>query len=252
MYQIDVVTIFPQMFRDFNDYGVIGRAITSGLIDFRTWDPRDLTKDKYKKVDDRPYGGGPGMVMMYEPLRSAIIKAKSKQKNAKVIYMSPQGRKLEQQVVCDLASRDGIILVAGRYEGIDERIVENEIDEELSIGDYVISGGELAAMVVVDSVCRRLPEVLGNKCSVHEDSFVEGLLDFPHYTRPEQINGFKVPNVLLEGHHEQIRRWRLKKALGKTWLFRPDLIKSIVLDGEQELLLEEFINELKLKPKQTD
>ena len=187
--------------------------------------------------------GGPGMVMMYEPVSSAIAKAKQAQPESKVIYLSPQGKRLDQDGVRELSERSGMILVSGRYEGIDERLIESEVDEEWSIGDYVLSGGELAAMVLIDSVCRTLPGVLGHEDSANEDSFVDGLLDYPHYTRPEQVNGHQVPEVLLSGNHEHIRRWRLKQALGKTWQVRPDLIESIELDEEQKGLLHEFITE---------
>lgn len=243
MYQLDVITLFPEMFTSVFDHGVIGRAATEKLLEFRSWNPRDFTQDKHKTVDDRPYGGGPGMVMMYEPICSAVARAREKQPESKVIYLSPQGRRLDQTGVCELAGRTGMILISGRYEGIDERIIESEVDEEWSIGDYVLSGGELAAMVMIDSVCRTLPGVLGHEESANEDSFVDGLLDYPHYTRPEQIDGQQVPDVLLSGNHEQIRRWRLKQSLGKTWLVRPDLIESIELDNEQKGLLQEFITE---------
>lgn len=216
MYQLDVITLFPEMLTPVLEHGVIGRAVTDKLLEFRAWNPRDFSHDKHKTVDDRSYGGGPGMVMMYEPLSSAIAKARQAQPATKVIYLSPQGRRLDQAGVTELAGRDGMILISGRYEGIDERIIESEIDEEWSIGDYVLSGGELAAMVFIDSVCRTLPGVLGHEDSANEDSFVDGLLDYPHYTRPEQINGYQVPDVLLSGNHEKIRRWRLKQALGKT------------------------------------
>jgi tRNA (guanine37-N1)-methyltransferase len=243
MYQLDVITLFPEMLTPVLEHGVIGRAVTDELLEFRAWNPRDFTEDKHKTVDDRPYGGGPGMVMMYEPVCSAIAKARQAQPSTKVIYLSPQGRRLDQSGVHELAERTGMILVSGRYEGIDERLIESEIDEEWSIGDYVLSGGELAAMVLIDSVCRTLPGVLGHEDSANEDSFVDGLLDYPHYTRPEQINGYQVPDVLLSGNHKQIRRWRLKQALGKTWQVRPDLIESIELDDEQKGLLQEFIAE---------
>ncbi len=243
MYQLDVITLFPEMFPPVLEHGVIGRAVADSLLEFRAWNPRDFTEDKHKTVDDRPYGGGPGMVMMYEPVCSAISKARQAQPGTRVIYLSPQGKRLDQAGVHELAGRSGMILVSGRYEGIDERIIESEIDEEWSIGDYVLSGGELAAMVLIDSVCRTLPGVLGHEDSANEDSFVDGLLDYPHYTRPEQINDYQVPDVLLSGNHEQIRCWRLKQALGKTWQVRPDLIESIELDDEQKGLLQEFIAE---------
>ena len=234
MYQIDVITLFPGMFTSVLEHGVVGRAVSDGLIEFRSWNPRDFTQDKHRTVDDRPYGGGPGMVMMYEPVCSAITRAREAQPDSKVIYLSPQGRRLDQDGVHDLAQRSGLILVSGRYEGIDERIVEAEVDEEWSIGDYVLSGGELAAMVMIDTVCRTLPGVLGHEDSANEDSFVDGLLDYPHYTRPEQVDGYKVPEVLLGGNHEEIRRWRLKQALGKTWQVRPDLIEAVELNKSRK------------------
>lgn len=243
MYRLDVITLFPEMFSSVLAHGVIGRAITDERIGFRSWNPRDYTEDKHKTVDDRSYGGGPGMVMMYEPLCAAIAEAKQAQPESKVIYLSPQGRRLDQKGVKELSERSGMILVSGRYEGIDERLIDTEIDEEWSIGDYVLSGGELAALVMIDSVCRTLPGVLGHEDSANEDSFVDGLLDYPHYTRPEEVNGYSVPDVLLSGNHENIRRWRLKQALGKTWKSRPDLIESIELDNEQKELLQEFISE---------
>ena len=243
MYQLDVITLFPEMFSAVTKHGVISRAVNEGLIGFRSWNPRDYTQDKHKTVDDRSYGGGPGMVMMYEPVCSAIAKAKQAQPDSKVIYLSPQGRRLDQAGVKELSERSGMILVSGRYEGIDQRIIDAEVDEEWSIGDYVLSGGELAAMVMIDSVCRTLPGVLGHEDSANEDSFVDGLLDYPHYTRPENIDGRAVPEVLLSGNHESIRQWRLKQALGKTWQCRPDLIESVEINDEQRRLLQEFITE---------
>lgn len=243
MYQLDVITLFPAMFSPIFEQGVIGRALENKLLQFRAWNPRDFTQDKHKTVDDRSYGGGPGMVMMYQPLSSAIAEARKLQPGVKVIHLSPQGRPLTHDGVKELASRGGMILVSGRYEGIDERLNEHEIDEEWSIGDYVLSGGELAAMVLIDSVCRTLPGVLGHDESANQDSFVDGLLDYPHYTRPEKVNGYDVPEVLLSGNHEEIRRWRLKQSLGKTWRMRPDLIESLELDEEQKRLLQEFITE---------
>ncbi|MBL1140738.1 MAG: tRNA (guanosine(37)-N1)-methyltransferase TrmD [Proteobacteria bacterium] len=243
MYRLDVITLFPEMFASVLEHGVISRAVSDELIAFRSWNPRDYTTDKHKTIDDRSYGGGPGMVMMYEPVCAAIAKAKQAQPDARVIYLSPQGRRLDQKGVTELSRRSGMILVSGRYEGIDERIIDTAIDEEWSIGDYVLSGGELAAMVLIDSVCRTLPGVLGHENSANEDSFVDGLLDYPHYTRPEQVDGHAVPDILLSGDHEKIRRWRLKQALGKTWKSRPDLIESIELDEEQKRLLQEYITE---------
>ena len=227
MYQLDVITLFPEIFSSALEKGVVGRPLKNGLVDFRSWNPRDFTKDKHKTVDERPYGGGPGRVLMYDPVCLAIKKARIEQPNTKVIYLSPQGRKLKQTGVVELSKRQGMILVCGRYEGIDERIIKHEVDEEWSIGDYVLSGGEFAALVLIDGVCRILPGVLGGKNSANEDSFVDGLLDYPHYTRPEDINGFTVPGVLQSGNHDEIRRWRLKQALGKTWRVRTDLIETI-------------------------
>ncbi len=243
MFHLDVVTLFPEIFDSTLNKGVIGRAIKNDLIKIKWWNPRDFTKDKHKTVDDRPYGGGPGMVLMYEPVCAAIHKAKEKQKSSKVIYLSPQGKKLNQTAIIDFSKLEGMILVCGRYEGIDERIIGYEIDEEWSIGDYVLSGGEFAALVLIDSVCRLLPGVLGDENSANEDSFVDGLLDYPHYTRPEAIDGRLVPDVLQSGNHEEIRLWRLKQSLGKTWRARPDLIESIELNDEQKMLLEEYIEE---------
>ncbi|WP_425451592.1 tRNA (guanosine(37)-N1)-methyltransferase TrmD [Marinospirillum perlucidum] len=239
-----VVSLFPQMFTAITDQGVTSRAIKQGLLEVDFWNPRDFTHDRHRTVDDRPYGGGPGMLMKVEPLRAAIQAAKQAAgPEAKVIYLSPQGRKLDQAGVVELASRQKHILVAGRYEGIDERLMASEIDEEWSVGDYVLSGGELAAMVLMDSVSRLVPGVLGHEASADEDSFAEGLLDCPHYTRPEVIDGHGVPEVLLSGNHEAIRRWRLKQALGRTWLRRPDLLADRQLDKEQQELLAEFIRE---------
>lgn len=245
-----VVSLFPQMFSAITQEGVVARAVTKGLVDFEFWNPRDFATDKHKTVDDRPYGGGPGMLMKVEPLQHAIQAAKAVAgANTKTIYLSPQGRKLNQQGVEELAaSNKKLILVAGRYEGIDERLIASEIDEEWSIGDYVLSGGELAAMTLIDAVARLVPGVLGHEDSAQEDSFAQGLLDCPHYTRPEEINGQKVPEVLLSGNHAAIRRWRLKQALGRTWLRRPDLLEQRQLNSEQQELLTEFIREYEAPP----
>jgi len=242
--RIDVISLFPPMFEAVTGYGITGRAVKNGLLTVRVWNPRDFTEDKYRTVDDRPYGGGPGMVMMAEPLARAITAARREQAGgAKVIYLSPQGRRLDHAGVLELSRREGMILLAGRYEGIDERLLETEADEEWSIGDYVLSGGELAAMAVIDAVTRQLPGALGDEDSAQQDSFVEGLLDCGHYTRPEIYNGRRVPEVLLSGDHEKIRRWRLKQALGRTWLRRPDLLGRLQLGKEQKQLLEEFQRE---------
>jgi tRNA (guanine37-N1)-methyltransferase len=242
--RVGVVSLFPQMFDAITQYGVTGRAVTQGKLNLDYWDPRDFTQDKHRTVDDRPYGGGPGMVMKVEPLRDAIQAAKNKLgDDAKVAYLSPQGKLLEQTSLKELATRQNIILVAGRYEGIDERLIEQEIDEEWSIGDYVLSGGELAAMVLIDGVARLLPGVLGDDESAQQDSFMAGLLDHPHYTRPEQLDDQLVPEVLLGGDHEAIRKWRLKQSLGRTWLRRSDLLEMETLTDEQKALLEQFIAE---------
>ena len=241
--RIDVVTLFPDLFEIATRYGVTGKAVQRGVVELGLWNPRDYTFDRHRSVDDRPYGGGPGMVMMVQPLRDAIRAARSAVPNSKVIYLSPQGRRLDQAAVREMAGREGMILVAGRYEGIDQRLIDSEIDEEWSIGDYVLSGGELAAMVVMDAVTRLLPGVLGHDQSAEQDSFTAGLLDHPHYTRPEEIDGMRVPEVLLGGDHAVIARWRLKQALGRTWLQRPDLLEQMSLSEQQRQLLEEFKSE---------
>lgn len=242
--QIDVISIFPSMIESIASYGVTGRAIQNGVVQLRVWNPRDFTEDRHRSVDDRPYGGGPGMVMRPEPLARAIAQARAGQAaGVRVSYLSPQGRRLDHAAVAELATRPGMILLAGRYEGIDERLIEGAVDEEWSIGDYVLSGGELPALVVIDAVVRQLPGVLGDEQSASEDSFVNGLLDCPHYTRPEVYAGRPVPEVLLSGNHEQIRRWRLKQMLGRTWLRRPELLAKLELTDEQRKLLEEFKRE---------
>ncbi|MEH6823385.1 MAG: tRNA (guanosine(37)-N1)-methyltransferase TrmD [Motiliproteus sp.] len=241
---VGVVTLFPEMFQAITEYGVTGRAVKNGLISLECWNPRDFTQDKHRTVDDRPYGGGPGMLMKVQPLRDAIQAAKAAAGDqARVIYLSPQGRKLDQAGVRELAARDRLVLVAGRYEGIDERLLETEIDEEWSLGDFVVSGGELPAMTLIDAVSRLVPGVLGHEDSAAEDSFEDGLLDCPHYTRPELVNEQEVPKVLLSGNHKEIRRWRLKQQLGRTWQRRPDLLDGQQLNIEQQRLLEEFIRE---------
>lgn len=242
--RIDVISLFPPMFEAVSGHGITGRAVKNGLLTLRVWNPRDYTEDKHRSVDDRPYGGGPGMVMMNEPLTRAIRAARGEQtKTAKVIYLSPQGQRLDHAAVLEMSKREGMILLAGRYEGIDERLIETEVDEEWSLGDYVLSGGELAAMVLIDAVTRQLPGALGDEDSAQQDSFVEVLLDCEHYTRPEEYAGRKVPEVLLSGDHEKIRRWRLKRSLGRTWLRRPDLLERLTLNSEQKQLLDEFKQE---------
>jgi tRNA (guanine37-N1)-methyltransferase len=241
--RIDVVSIFPPMFEAITGDGVTGRAMREGILALRVWNPRDYAQGNYRSVDDRPYGGGPGMVMRAEPLAHAIGAARAAQPQARVIYLSPQGRKLDHAGVVELAARPGMILLCGRYEGVDERLLEDEVDEEWSLGDYVLSGGELAAMVLIDAVARQLPGTLGDQDSAEQESFVAGLLDCPHYTRPEEYAGRRVPEVLLSGDHEQIRRWRLKQSLGRTWLRRPELLAQRELTAEQRQLLEEFQRE---------
>lgn len=241
---IGVITLFPEMFHAVTDFGVTGRAVKNGLLTIRSWSPRDFTHDRHRTVDDRPYGGGPGMLMMVQPLRDAIHAARAAAgENVRVIYLSPQGRKLTQQGVCELAATEKLILVCGRYEGIDERIIKTEVDEEWSIGDYVLSGGEIPAMALIDSVSRMIPGVLGKQASAEEDSFSDGLLDCPHYTRPEVLESMEVPPVLLSGNHAEIRRWRLKQSLGRTWLRRPELLENLALTEEQATLLREFQKE---------
>src|SRR6185436_978227 len=243
--RIDVVSIFPPMFEAITGDGITGRAIREGILTLRVWNPREFAENSYRRVDERPYGGGPGMVMQPEPLTRTLKAARAANPQAKVIYLSPQGRKLDHAGVVDLAQRPGMILLCGRYEGVDERLLEAEVDEEWSIGDYVLSGGELAAMVLIDAAARQLPGVLGDENSAEQDSFVVGLLDCPHYTRPEEYAGRKVPEVLLSGDHEKIRRWRLKQQLGRTWLRRPDLLAKRELTAEEKRLLEEFQQEQK-------
>ena len=241
---IGVISLFPEMFRAITEHGVTGRAVKSGLLQIECWNPRDFTHDKHRTVDDRPYGGGPGMLMMVQPLRDAIHAAKQAAGDgAKVIYLSPQGRKLTQAGVTELATNQKLILVAGRYEGIDERVIQTEVDEEWSIGDYVLSGGELPAMTLIDAVSRLVPGVLGDQASAEQDSFTDGLLDHPHYTRPELLDGMAVPEALTSGNHEVIRRWRLKQSLGRTWQRRPELINNLALTDEQESLLAEYVRE---------
>lgn len=237
------VSLFPQMFNALSNEGVVGRAVKEGLIKFNFFNPRDFTYDKHKTVDDRPYGGGPGMLMKVQPLEDALAAAKQANPKAKVIYLSPQGRQLNQQGVEYLAELEEIIFIAGRYEGIDERLVASQVDEEWSIGDYVLSGGELAAMVVTDALARLVPGVLGHSASAEEDSFADGLLDCPHYTRPEVINARQVPEVLLSGNHAAIKTWRLKQALGRTWQRRPDLLAKRQLSNTEKDLLNQFIQE---------
>lgn len=239
--RFSVVTLFPEMFDNFFSQGVIGRAVKNGLIDVAMYNPRDYTHDKHRTVDDRPYGGGPGMLMMVQPLADAIASAKAaSSENVMVVYLSPQGRKLDFEGVQALSQYTDIVLVAGRYEGIDERVIEDFIDQEWSIGDYVLSGGELPAMVLMDAVSRLIPDVLGHNQSAVEDSFTSGLLDCPHYTRPETFQDKQVPAVLLSGDHEKIRQWRLQASLKRTQDRRPDLLNNLALTEEQQAILQKL------------
>jgi tRNA (guanine37-N1)-methyltransferase len=240
--RFDVVTLFPEMFVAVAGSGITGRALEAGLWSLTTWNPRDFATDNYRTVDDRPYGGGPGMVMLAEPLERTLNTVKTAG-GGRVIYLSPQGRKLDHPRVMELVQERAVTLLCGRYEGVDERLLRRRVDEEISIGDFVLSGGELAAMALMDAVVRQLPGAVGEPASVIEESFADGLLDCPQYTRPEMYLGEKVPEVLLSGHHENIRRWRLKQALGRTWLRRPDLLAVRRLNDEESRLLEEFRQE---------
>lgn len=240
--QVQVVTIFPEMVHNIADFGVIGRAVDRGLVSLECRNPRDFTADSHRTIDDRPYGGGPGMVMKYAPLDAALRAAKAEQPaESPVVCLSPQGVVFNQAIAQRYARLPGIILLAGRYEGIDERLIEAHVDEELSLGDFVLSGGEVAAMAVIDAVVRLLPGVLGDEESAEQDSFMHGLLDHPHYTRPEEIAGRQVPEVLLSGDHARIAKWRYQQALGRSYCRRPDLLEKMDLDDEQQRLLDEFL-----------
>ncbi len=242
--QIHVVTLFPDFVEQVTNYGVVGRAMAQGLTDLRCWNPRDYAQDRHRTVDDRPYGGGPGMVMQTAPTQAAIADARqAAPQGSKVVYLSPQGEPLRQPLVEKLAALPGLVLLSGRYEGVDERLIEAEVDMEVSLGDYVLSGGELAVMVLMDAVLRLQPGVLGAVESAEQDSFSQGLLDCPHYTRPEQSALGEVPEVLLSGNHAAIRRWRLQQALGRTWLRRPELLEGLALNDEQNALLKTMIEE---------
>jgi len=257
--RFSVISLFPEMFDAVENYGVVGRAIKRKMVELVRFNPRDFTKDKHRSVDDRPYGGGPGMLMMIEPLEKAIQSAKNEtaetgvdsqqrtnsnnKESAMVIYLSPQGQKLDQALARELSLKPHLILVAGRYEGVDQRLIDKAIDLEVSIGDFVLSGGELAAMTLIDTITRLKPEVLGHQESAIEDSFEDGLLDHPHYTRPESYQGQDVPSVLLSGDHQAIAQWRLQQRLGRTWLKRPDLLAKKELSDHENGLLDEFKNE---------
>lgn len=242
--QIVVVSIFPELVGQVGEYGVVGRAVERQLLSLRCENPRDFAEDAHRTVDDRPYGGGPGMVLKFEPTARAIRQAKDGlPAGSPVVCLSPQGKVFDQHAARRLAGLQGFILLAGRYEGIDERLIESEVDEELSLGDFVLSGGEIAAMAVIDAVVRLLPGVLGDDESAVQDSFMDGLLDHPHYTRPEVIDGQRVPAVLLSGDHAKIARWRYKQALGRSFTRRPDLVKNLNLDQGQRKLLDEYLKE---------
>ena len=241
---IEVITLFPDMVRAVLDFGVIGRAIERDVLKLVTRDPRSYAEDRHRVVDDRPYGGGPGMVIKVEPLRTAINKAREAAPGGSpVVLLSAQGRRFDQAVAEEFAALPGLVLVAGRYEGVDERLVKSEIDRELSVGDFVLSGGEIAAMLVLDAVARFVPGVLGDEESARKDSFFNGLLDHPHYTRPAEIDGMTVPEVLLSGNHAAVERWRKKESLGRTWRRRPDLLDKMSLTVDERGLLDEYIAE---------
>ncbi|HET7729222.1 MAG TPA: tRNA (guanosine(37)-N1)-methyltransferase TrmD [Usitatibacter sp.] len=246
--RFDVITLFPAMFEALTLHGITRRALEEKRFELHTWDPRDFTTDNYRRVDDRPYGGGPGMVMLPDPLQASIDAATARQRAAgvarpKVLLMSPQGERLDEGLVRELCAEEGLVLIAGRYEGIDERLVQRSVDREVSIGDYVVSGGELPAMVVMDCIVRRLPGSLNDSESASQDSFSGGLLDWPHYTRPEEWKQARVPEVLLSGNHAVIAKWRRKQALGRTWDRRPDLVDEKALSREDRQLLEEYRRE---------
>ncbi|MEE9354338.1 MAG: tRNA (guanosine(37)-N1)-methyltransferase TrmD [Methylococcaceae bacterium] len=239
--RFDVITLFPEMIIQALCFGVTGRAIERQLVSVKTWNPRQFTDDPHQSVDDRPYGGGPGMVMMIKPLLQAMVAVKAGHEGTvKTVFLSPQGRKVDQQLINQATLDDRLILIAGRYEGVDQRFIDQEVDEEWSIGDYVISGGELAVLVVIDAITRLLPGVLGDAESAAQDSYMNGLLDCPHYTRPDNFQGQLVPAILTSGNHPAIAQWRLKQSLGWTWLKRPDLLKRLDLTTEQQQLLEDF------------
>jgi tRNA (guanine37-N1)-methyltransferase len=249
--QIRVVTLFPELVAAATGFGVCGRAEQRGLVGIETIDPRDYADDVHRTVDDRPYGGGPGMVLKFEPFRDAVRDARaSLPDGSPVVFLTPQGRRFDQADAERFAASPGMALVAGRYEGFDERLIEAEADEEISLGDFVLSGGEIAAVAVVDAVVRLLPDVLGHEASAEQDSFADGLLDCPHYTRPELVDGMQVPQVLRDGNHEAIRRWRLKQALGRTYVRRPDLLEGRNMTDEEQRLLREYLVEQGLRPAQ--
>ncbi len=247
--RIDVITLFPELVEQVIAHGVVGRAARQELLELHCWNPREYTTDRHRTVDDRPYGGGPGMLMKVQPLEDAIAALRRQNPDASLVYLSPQGRLLEQHMLARQVERGTVAFLCGRYEGIDERLIEREVDEEWSLGDYVISGGELAAMVCIDAMARLIPGALGHDESAQRDSFSDGLLDCPHYTRPEDYRGDRVPEVLMNGNHREIETWREQQALGRTWQRRPDLLDKVELDARQQALLDEFIAALEREPE---
>jgi tRNA (guanine37-N1)-methyltransferase len=243
--RIDVITLFPEMVEQVIKYGVVGRAADQNLLGLECWNPRDFTVDRHRTVDDRPYGGGPGMLMKVQPLEETIQAVREKNPQAPLVYLSPQGKPVDQDMLAKQVNAGSVIFLCGRYEGIDERLIQQEVDQEWSIGDYVISGGELAAMVCIDAMTRLIPGALGHEQSAQQDSFSDGLLDYPHYTRPEEYKGMKVPEVLMNGNHRHIEDWRERQSLGRTWQRRPDLLEHLVLDDRQQALLNDFKDEFK-------
>ncbi len=239
----DVVTLFPEMVEQVAQNGVVGRSAKADLFSLQCWNPRDFSQQKHRCVDDRPYGGGPGMVMAVQPLQDTLGAIKARHSESRVVYLSPQGKQINQSLLLNALNFESLTLICGRYEGIDQRFLDQYVDEEWSLGDFVLSGGELAAMVCIDGMVRHLPGALGSELSAQQDSFSDGLLDCPHYTRPEAVDGLQVPAVLLNGNHKDIETWRLKQALGQTWLKRPDLLERKKLSKEQQHLLQDFINE---------
>lgn len=241
--RIDVITLFPDFVEQVIDYGVVGRAAQQGLLSLHCWNPRDYTRDRHRTVDDRPYGGAHGMLMKAQPLKDTIDAVRAQNAGARLVYLSPQGRLLTQALLAEQAQAGSVILMCGRYEGVDERLLELEVDDEWSLGDYVISGGELAAMVCIDAMTRLIPGALGDDESARQDSFSKGLLECPQYTRPEEFMGRRVPEVLMGGNHREIETWRERQALGRTWRRRPDLLERVDLNARHKALLEEFIAE---------
>ena len=240
--RIDVITLFPELVEQVISCGVVGRAAEQKLLQLNCWNPREYALDRHRTVDDRPYGGGPGMLMKVQPLQDTIQAVRQQDKAGRLIYLSPQGVPVKQSMLAKQVDEGSVIFLCGRYEGVDERLIRQEVDEEWSIGDYVISGGELAAMVCIDAMTRLIPGALGHEQSAQQDSFSEGLLDCPHYTRPEEFQGRKVPEVLVNGNHQAIQDWREQQSLGRTWQRRPDLLEHMVLDDRQQALLKQYID----------